>query len=84
MRTAPLLPARPVSLSAVREQVYMVFPNDLNAACSMPSASARCAAPEPEASWERLLAYRGLTLSQPAPGPTEPRTPVAMNPSTRG
>ncbi len=25
------LPARPVSFSAVREQVYMVFPNDLNA-----------------------------------------------------
>lgn len=25
------LPARPVALSAVREQVYMVFPNDLNA-----------------------------------------------------
>ena len=27
----PALPARPVSYSAVREQVYMVFPNDLNA-----------------------------------------------------
>jgi len=25
------LPARPVAFSAVREQVYMVFPNDLNA-----------------------------------------------------
>jgi acyl-CoA hydrolase len=25
------LPAQPVSVSAVREQVYMVFPNDLNA-----------------------------------------------------
>lgn len=31
MNSAPTLPARPVSLSAVREQVYMVFPNDLNA-----------------------------------------------------
>jgi len=31
MSIAPPLPARPVSLSAVREQVYMVFPNDLNA-----------------------------------------------------
>lgn len=28
--TAPALPPRPVSYSAVREQVYMVFPNDLN------------------------------------------------------
>lgn len=27
----PLMPARPVSYSSVREQVYMVFPNDLNA-----------------------------------------------------
>ena len=27
----PPLPGRPVSYSAVREQVYMVFPNDLNA-----------------------------------------------------
>ncbi len=27
---APELVARPVALSAVREQVYMVFPNDLN------------------------------------------------------
>lgn len=28
--TAPALQPRPVSYSAVREQVYMVFPNDLN------------------------------------------------------
>lgn len=28
---APPLPGRPVSYSAVREQVHMVFPNDLNA-----------------------------------------------------
>ena len=27
---SPALPARPVAYSAVREQVYMVFPNDLN------------------------------------------------------
>ena len=31
MNQTPALPARPVSFSAVREQVYMVFPNDLNA-----------------------------------------------------
>lgn len=31
MSEPPLLPGRPVSYSAVREQVYMVFPNDLNA-----------------------------------------------------
>jgi acyl-CoA hydrolase len=31
MSQIPPLPARPVSFSAVREQVYMVFPNDLNA-----------------------------------------------------
>ncbi|AXQ31186.1 acyl-CoA thioesterase [Solimonas sp. K1W22B-7] len=31
MSQNPALPARPVALSAVREQVYMVFPNDLNA-----------------------------------------------------
>lgn len=29
--SAPALPARTVACSAVREQVYMVFPNDLNA-----------------------------------------------------
>lgn len=31
MSTMSALPARPVAFSAVREQVYMVFPNDLNA-----------------------------------------------------
>ncbi|MDM4772650.1 acyl-CoA thioesterase [Solimonas sp. SE-A11] len=31
MNQTIVLPARPVSFSAVREQVYMVFPNDLNA-----------------------------------------------------
>ncbi|PPE73325.1 acyl-CoA thioesterase [Solimonas fluminis] len=31
MNQSLALPARPVSFSAVREQVYMVFPNDLNA-----------------------------------------------------
>ncbi|TXH05807.1 MAG: acyl-CoA thioesterase [Nevskiaceae bacterium] len=31
MTDTPSLPPKPVSLSTVREQVYMVFPNDLNA-----------------------------------------------------
>jgi len=30
MNATPPVPARPVSYSAVREQVYLVFPNDLN------------------------------------------------------